>query len=214
MKMSDSDENKISRRGGFGWSEKVGVFIPYFFRGNTKYCSTRMVDILGQRKFGLPAGTSIHGTGCSHITELEARLLNEVNIQHTRDKKFGANLFTCWDTAMPLTEAAAALTALKNSFGKTPKIILFYSCVSNSLWFHIYLVSSGVQQAGGGRAQISGPNRGGHAQASGPKRGRRNKKKKKTPSGGPPTLNLYDSSSDGEQHRIFNLISHFLWNLW
>lgn len=90
-----------SFKGSFGW-ERLGSeldCVPVIMRTNeTRYCPTRIVEQEIIKKYAsLPPSVFTCITLKSfYLTTVEARLLNEINIQHC-DRRYGSDFFTSKD---------------------------------------------------------------------------------------------------------------------
>lgn len=121
-------EFEFTKRSGFGWSKKSKILIPYFWRYEKKFCSTRMLEFLCKKQVGTKPTSQTQGLVYDksfemNITEPEGRLLNHINYQHC-EKEFGGKIFSCWDKAVPLTEAKNIITSWRNSMGILKHIVL------------------------------------------------------------------------------------------
>merc|ERR1719195_361600 len=106
-KRSDDD----SRKGRFGWCEFEKNHIPYIFRspGQEKYTSVRMVERKLLDKFLRILPSELYNNSCYciksyYITDVESKLLNEINLKHT-DCHFGKEAFTSKDMVVKLADA-------------------------------------------------------------------------------------------------------------
>lgn len=99
------DEESV--KGRFGWTSMGKVHIPYIIRSGENYCAVRMVEIKVLNKWlnylhqDLYNCTNIRSY---YITEVEARLLNEINLKHC-DYQFGREQFTSRDLIVRLSDA-------------------------------------------------------------------------------------------------------------
>merc|ERR1719195_1831222 len=105
-KRSDDD----SRKGRFGWCEFEKNHIPYIFRspGQEKYTSVRMVERKLLDKFLRILPSELYNNSCYciksyYITDVESKLLNEINLKHT-DCHFGKEAFTSKDMVVKLSD--------------------------------------------------------------------------------------------------------------
>jgi len=99
-KMAMGPLDEPSRTGKFGWCELAGVFLPMIFRWEyDKFLSVRMVErallsrFLQLLPFEVVTCPVIHSY---KVTEVEPRLLNEINAKHS-DCSFGKDNFTTKD---------------------------------------------------------------------------------------------------------------------
>merc|ERR1719295_2328164 len=106
-KRSDDD----SRKGRFGWCEFEKNHIPYIFRspGQEKYTSVRMVERKLLDKFLRILPSELYNNSCYciksyYITDVESKLLNEINLKHT-DCHFGKEAFTSKDMVVRLSDS-------------------------------------------------------------------------------------------------------------
>lgn len=96
-----------SAKGRFGWTSMGKVHIPYIIRSGENYCAVRMVEMKVLNKWlnylhqDLYNCTNIRSY---YITEVEARLLNEINLKHC-DYQFGREQFTSRDLIVRLSDA-------------------------------------------------------------------------------------------------------------
>ncbi|XP_013140338.1 PREDICTED: uncharacterized protein LOC106104753 [Papilio polytes] len=108
-----SDEKKTpapdeaSYKGHFGWDMLGKCHIPYIYRSGEKYVAVRMVEIKLLNKYLNYLHADIYSCTCIrsyYITEVEARLLNEINTRHC-DGQFGRDAFTQKDLVVRLSDA-------------------------------------------------------------------------------------------------------------
>jgi len=98
-----------SRRGRFGWCEFEKNHIPYIFRsGGEKFTSVRMVERKLLHKFLGVLPHELYNNSCYcirsyYITDIESKLLNEINLKHT-DCHFGKEAFTSKDLVVRLSD--------------------------------------------------------------------------------------------------------------
>lgn len=100
-----SDEE--SARGKFGWVQLGKTYIPYIFRRGEKYCAVRMVEMKLLNKYLNYLHQDIYSCTCIrsyYITEVESKLLNEINVRHC-DFQFGRDTFTTRDLIVRLSDA-------------------------------------------------------------------------------------------------------------
>ena len=92
--------DEISKLGRFGWCEIAGVFLPTIFRSqNQSFVSVRMVERMLLSRFLQVLPNEIVTCPTIHsyrTTEVEARLLNEINAKHA-DCQYGKENFTTKD---------------------------------------------------------------------------------------------------------------------
>ena len=107
----DEGEKKLdadSKKGRFGWCNFEKNDIPYIFRSaGEKFTSVRMVERKFLSKFlnALPPEVnSCHCIRSYYITDLESKLLNEINLRHA-DCHFGKEAFTPKDLVVRLSDA-------------------------------------------------------------------------------------------------------------
>jgi len=99
-----------SRKGRFGWCEFEKNHIPFIFRsGGEKFTSVRMVERKLLDKFLRILPSELYNNSCYciksyYITDIESKLLNEINLKHT-DCHFGKEAFTSKDMVVRLTDA-------------------------------------------------------------------------------------------------------------
>ncbi|MCL4123388.1 UNVERIFIED_CONTAM: hypothetical protein GTU68_048857, partial [Idotea baltica] len=118
LKKGTVDEESI--RGRFGWTTIHNVHIPYVFRHEEKYCAVRMVEnkLLNKYLNYLPHEI----TTCIHvrsyfITEIEAKLLNEINGKHC-EFQFGREAFTTKDLVVRVSDAKCFYRFLDTCYKK------------------------------------------------------------------------------------------------
>ena len=109
-----------STKGRFGWSTIHTVHIPYLFRREDKYCAVRMVETKLLNKYLSYLPQEI--TTCIHvrsyfITEIEAKLLNEINGKHC-EYQFGKEGFTVKDLVVRVQDAKCFYKFLDTCFKK------------------------------------------------------------------------------------------------
>lgn len=104
---ADVSEDLESAKGRFGWTDSP-VPIPYIYRkDDKKLCALRVLEQGVTRQFGNVLRPEL--SGCisiqSHyISDVEARLLNEINVKHC-DWQFGRDLFNVRDLVVSLDDA-------------------------------------------------------------------------------------------------------------
>ncbi|XP_037874265.1 uncharacterized protein LOC101745688 isoform X2 [Bombyx mori] len=99
--------DEASWKGHFGWDVLGKCHIPYIFRSNEKYVAVRMVEIKLLNKYLNYLHADIYSCTCIrsyYITEIEARLLNEISNRHC-DGQFGREAFTQKDLVVRLSDA-------------------------------------------------------------------------------------------------------------
>ncbi|XP_026333406.1 uncharacterized protein LOC113240343 isoform X2 [Hyposmocoma kahamanoa] len=100
--------DEASWKGHFGWDMLGKCHIPYIYRsGGEKYVAVRMVEIKLLNKYLNYLHADIYSCTCIrsyYITEIEARLLNEINNRHC-DSQFGRDPFTQKDLVVRLSDA-------------------------------------------------------------------------------------------------------------
>ncbi|KAI5651484.1 hypothetical protein NE865_00728 [Phthorimaea operculella] len=96
-----------SWKGHFGWDMLGKCHIPYIYRSGDKYVAVRMVEIKLLNKYLNYLHADIYSCTCIrsyYITEIESRLLNEINNRHC-DGQFGREPFTQKDLVVRLSDA-------------------------------------------------------------------------------------------------------------
>ncbi|CAH1797322.1 unnamed protein product [Owenia fusiformis] len=117
------DENALditSIKGIFGWTTVDGVSLPYLFR-EAKYVAVRMVELKLLFKYpnAYPEELKKRPPLMSHyVTEAEAKLLNEINIEHC-ESEFGRHQFTVKDLVVRLEEFKDFYKIVKEAFPET-----------------------------------------------------------------------------------------------
>ena len=99
-----------SAKGRFGWTDSP-VHIPYIYRREEKFCNVRIFEHRVLKMFSgiiRPELFSCISIKSHYITELEARLLNEINVKHC-DWQYGRELFTVQDLIVSLDDATEFL---------------------------------------------------------------------------------------------------------
>ncbi|KPJ04496.1 hypothetical protein RR46_01961 [Papilio xuthus] len=99
--------DEASYKGHFGWDMLGKCHIPYIYRSGEKYVAVRMVEIKLLNKYLNYLHADIYSCTCIrsyYITEVEARLLNEINTRHC-DGQFGRDAFTQKDLVVRLSDA-------------------------------------------------------------------------------------------------------------
>ncbi|XP_061720140.1 uncharacterized protein LOC133527244 [Cydia pomonella] len=99
--------DEASWKGHFGWDMLGKCHIPYIYRSGEKYVAVRMVEIKLLNKYLNYLHADIYSCTCIrsyYITEIEARLLNEINSRHC-DGQFGRDAFTQKDLVVRLSDA-------------------------------------------------------------------------------------------------------------
>lgn len=111
----DGTEDLESAKGRFGWTD-ASVPIPYIFRRDEKkFCALRVLEQRVSRQFSNVLRPEL--SGCisiqsSYTSDIEARLLNEINVKHC-DWQFGRDLFTVRDLVISLEDALELLQFLQ-----------------------------------------------------------------------------------------------------
>ncbi|XP_018329512.1 uncharacterized protein LOC108739906 isoform X2 [Agrilus planipennis] len=109
-----------SARGRFGWTTLGKVHIPYITRSGDKYCAVRMVEMKVLNKYLSFLHQDIYNCTCIrsyYITEVECRLLNEINMKHC-DYQFGREQFTLRDLIVRLSDAVEFYNFLDACYSK------------------------------------------------------------------------------------------------
>ncbi|XP_028164058.1 uncharacterized protein LOC114355413 isoform X2 [Ostrinia furnacalis] len=99
--------DEASWKGHFGWDMLGKCHIPYIYRSGEKYVAVRMVEIKLLNKYLNYLHADIYSCTCIrsyYITEVESRLLNEINNRHC-DGQFGREPFTQKDLVVRLMDA-------------------------------------------------------------------------------------------------------------
>ncbi|KAJ0175301.1 hypothetical protein K1T71_009442 [Dendrolimus kikuchii] len=99
--------DEASWKGHFGWDMLGKCHIPYIYRSGEKYVAVRMVEIKLLNKYLNYLHADIYSCTCIrsyYITEIEARLLNDINNRHC-DGQFGREPFTQKDLVVRLSDA-------------------------------------------------------------------------------------------------------------
>ncbi|VVC98553.1 unnamed protein product [Leptidea sinapis] len=99
--------DEASWKGHFGWDMLGKCHIPYIFRSGEKYVAVRMVEIKLLNKYLNYLHADIYSCTCIrsyYITDIESRLLNEINNRHC-DCQFGRDPFTQKDLVVRLSDA-------------------------------------------------------------------------------------------------------------
>lgn len=103
----DHSECDDSRKGHFGWETFDKIYLPYIIRKTEKYSAVRIVEqkllhtYFNELHQDLYNCTSVQSF---YITNIEARLMNEINNQHC-DQEFDEINFTTNDLIVRLSEA-------------------------------------------------------------------------------------------------------------
>lgn len=104
-----------SAKGRFGWTNS-SVHIPYVYRrDDKKFCSVRVLEQCIIKVF--PGVLRPELSGCVsiqsfYVSEIEARLLNEINVKHC-DWQYGRELFTVRDLIVSLDDALELIQFLQ-----------------------------------------------------------------------------------------------------
>ncbi|XP_045456966.1 uncharacterized protein LOC123667002 [Melitaea cinxia] len=99
--------DEASWKGHFGWDTLGECHIPYIYRSGEKYVAVRMVEIKLLNKYLNYQHVDLYSFTCIqsyYITEIEARLLNDINNRYC-DGQFGSDPFTQKDLVVRLMEA-------------------------------------------------------------------------------------------------------------
>merc|ERR1712136_306787 len=100
-----SSLDQESAKGRFGWTDSP-VHIPYIYRREEKLCSVRIFEHRVLKMFSTilrPELYSCVSIKSHYITDLEARLLNEINAKHC-EWQYGRELFTVRDLIVNLAD--------------------------------------------------------------------------------------------------------------
>lgn len=109
-----------SARGKFGWVTLGKCHIPFIFRYGEKYCAVRMVETKLLNKYLSYLHSDIYSCTCIrsyYITDIEARLLNEINVKHC-EGQFGREPFTTKDLVVRLQDAGEFYNFLDVCYNK------------------------------------------------------------------------------------------------
>lgn len=104
-----------SAKGRFGWTNS-SVHIPYVYRrDDKKFCSVRILDQCIVKMFANVLRPEL--SGCVsiqsfYVSEIEARLLNEINVKHC-EWQYGRELFTVRDLIVSLDDALELIQFLQ-----------------------------------------------------------------------------------------------------
>ena len=104
-----------SAKGRFGWTNS-SVHIPYVYRrDDKKFCSVRVLEQCITKMFTNVLRPEL--SGCVsiqsyYVSEIEARLLNEINVKHC-DCQYGRELFTVRDLIINLDDALELIQFLQ-----------------------------------------------------------------------------------------------------
>ncbi|XP_045456923.1 uncharacterized protein LOC123666954 [Melitaea cinxia] len=96
-----------SWKGHFGWDTLCECHVPYIYRSGEKYVAVRMVPIKLLNKYLNYQHANLYSFTCIqsyYITEIEARLLNDINNRYC-DGQFGCDPFTQKDLIVRLMDA-------------------------------------------------------------------------------------------------------------
>ena len=110
-----------SNRGRFGWTTfGENVHIPYIFRAREKYCAVRILEQKLLHKYLSYLNSDIYS--CTsirsyYITEVESKLLNEINMKHC-ETLYGREPFTCKDLVVRLEDTIEFYTFLDVCYTK------------------------------------------------------------------------------------------------
>ncbi|XP_045456967.1 uncharacterized protein LOC123667003 [Melitaea cinxia] len=96
--------DEASWKGHFGWDTLGECHIPYIYRSGEKYVAVRMMKINKYLNYQHADLYSFTGIQSYYITEIEARLLNDINNRYC-DGQFGSDPFTQKDLVVRLMEA-------------------------------------------------------------------------------------------------------------
>lgn len=99
------DEESI--KGVFGWTSFDSVHVPYLLRKGVRFAAVRIIEGKLLKRFLQVLPSDVYS--CTYIksyfiTENEAKLLNEINIDHC-EYQFGYDQFTPKDLVVPLDDA-------------------------------------------------------------------------------------------------------------
>ena len=107
-----------SEKGIFGWTTVDGVNIPFLFRDDKKYLAVRMVEmkLLSKYPSTYPDELKSRPPLMSHyITESEAKLLNEINMDHCAGE-YGKQPFVTQDLIVKMSDFEDFYSIVKKHF--------------------------------------------------------------------------------------------------
>lgn len=109
-----------SFRGRFGWFTLGKNHIPFILRTSERYVSVRMLELKVLQKYLTFLHQDVYN--CTsirsfYITDLEARVLNEINIRHC-DYQFGKEQYTVRDLIVRLTDSVEFYNFLEVCYNK------------------------------------------------------------------------------------------------
>ncbi len=110
--------DEASVKGIFGWSTVDGVSVPCLFRGGKKFVSVRIVEqkLLSRYPSDYPEELKQRPPLLSQfITTSEAKLLNEINVEHC-NYEFGTHPFTTKDLVVALEDFEEFYDIVKKNF--------------------------------------------------------------------------------------------------
>ncbi|GAB6031230.1 hypothetical protein CHUAL_009043 [Chamberlinius hualienensis] len=109
-----------SVRGIFGWTTLEGVYIPFILRGEERFTAVRIIEKSLLKKFLQALPPDVYS--CTYIksyfiTEVEAKLLNEINIKHC-DRYYGNDNFSIKDLVVLLNDVEQLYEFLSTCYYK------------------------------------------------------------------------------------------------
>lgn len=110
----------VSQKGQFGWTVIGQNYIPYIFRGETKFCSVRMLEMKVLYKYVSAFKWDFYNCVCVksyYVTEAEAKLLNEINFVHC-EFLYGRDQFNGNDLIVNLNDALEFYQFLEDCYLK------------------------------------------------------------------------------------------------
>jgi len=120
-KVAKGPLDEPSRAGKFGWCELAGIFLPTILRWEyDKFLSVRMVEKVLISRFLQLLPYEVVTCPIIHsyrVTEVEARLLNEINAKHS-DCLFGKDNFTTKDLVVRKYDVEQFYLFLDSCFSK------------------------------------------------------------------------------------------------
>ena len=124
-KVSENQIDFSSVKGIFGWTTVDGINVPYIFRKEKKFVSVRVVEqkLLSRYPNSYPDELGKHQPLTSYfITVHEAKLLNEINLEHCGGE-FGQKQFNTKDLIVLLEDFVDFYNLVKKTFPIEDKII-------------------------------------------------------------------------------------------
>lgn len=137
--ISETQPDFQSIKGVFGWTVIDRVNIPYILRKDQQFVAVRIVErkLLSHYPNAYPDDLGKHAPlTSSFITISEAKLLNEINLQHCAGE-YGKKDFTTKDLIVLLSDFVTFFNLVKKTFSRGDVARLRAACPGSARWLQI-----------------------------------------------------------------------------